>query len=378
MGSLAGALAITSAALATPSVDQRIEKLEREMKQVSVKNVTGTTGAQFASGQMKVAGKGWFFEGQALLWHAKAAGTDWVLVLDQGIFPQQGYMKNLDFGWDWGFRFIVGKCFSHDNWDTQLNYTRFHTNGSSKIDLDFQTPQGTGGTTGAGPSGRSDGSYQYKLSYDSIDLDLGKSFFVSCKLNLRPHAGIKTMWMNQKGNLRSENFIDALDTFLPVAGEVNTRVIDQSKFWGIGPKAGVAMDWFFTKNIKLNTALDGSLQWSYFQVTQEEDITVAPQGATPTVTETRLKGNMHRFVPTLRMLIGLAYGCYVNKDKNHIEVGIDYENNYFWRANQQLNQEDTTPANLTFSNTQPVRLLFDRVSDDVGYQGVTFRARFDF
>lgn len=378
-GSLLGAIALSTVAVATPSVDQRIEILEREMKQVRVENVAGTAGAQFASGQNQVTGNGWFLEGQALLWHARSAGTDWVLVLDQGTFPQQGYLKSLDFGWDWGFRFILGKFFSHDNWDMQLNYTRFHTNDHAKINVDFQTAPGTGGQEGSqGPFGTSLGTFQYKLTYDAVDLDLGKAFFTSSRLNLHPHAGIKTMWMNQKGYLSSANFINALETFLPVAGNVNTKVLDQAKFWGIGPKAGVDVDWFFTKQLRLRSAVEGSLQWSYFQVVQEELINVEPQGSPQTSTTTRLKGNMHRFVPTARMIMGLAYGDTVNNGKNYFEVGIDYEVNYFWRANQELNQEDTVPANLTLSNTQSVRLLFDRISDDVGFQGVTFRARFEF
>ncbi len=378
-GSIAASALLTLSAFADPSTDQRIEKLEREMKQVRVENVAGTAGAQYGSGQYQVRGDGWFLEGEALLWHARSSGTDWALVLDQALFPQRGYIKSLDFSWDWGFRVAAGKFFTHDAWDAQLIYTRFHTNDHAKVDLDFTTPQGTGGSEGStGPSGTSLGTFQYKLAYDCLDLELGKSMFSSSRLNLRPHAGVKSLWMNGKGRLSSANFIDALDTFLPVAGNVNIKVLDQSKFWGIGPKAGIDVNWFFTKQLRLRSAVEGSLQWSYFQVIEEELINVEPVGSAQTSSTTRIKANMHKFVPTARMMMGLSWGNYINNEKNFLEVGLDYEVNYFWRANQQLSQEDTTPANLTLSNTQSVRLLFDRISDDVAFQGVTFRVKFDF
>ncbi|PCI92715.1 hypothetical protein COB11_06745 [Candidatus Aerophobetes bacterium] len=378
-GSIVATVACSVSAFANPSADQRIEKLEREMKQVRVENVAGTAGAQYGTGQYQIHGGGWFIEGEALLWHARSAGTDWVLVLNQAAFPQQGHIKSLDFSWDWGFRVAVGKFFSHDAWDAQIIYTRFHTGDHAKINRDFTTASGTGGQEGAtGPSGTSLGTFQYKLTYDCVDLELGKSVFPSSRLNLRPHAGIKSLWMNGKGRLSSENFIDALDTFLPVAGNVNVKVLDQSKFWGIGPKAGIDLNWFFSKQLRLRSAVEGSLQWSYFQVIEEELINVEPVGSPQASTTTRITANMHRFVPTARMLMGLSWGDYINNHKNFLEVGIDYEVNYFWRANQQLNQEDTVPANLTLSSTQSVRLLFDRISDDVAFQGVTFRVRFDF
>lgn len=373
-------LALCSLSLfADPSADQRIEKLEREMKQIRVENVAGTSGALFGSGQYQTNGQDWFLEADALLWHAKSGGTDWVLVLDQAAYPNQGYMKSLDFSWDWGFRFIVGKYFSHDGWDGQVTYTRFHTNDSAKVALNFQTPTNTGGGDGsAGPSGSSDGSFQYKLSYDCLDLDLGKSYFTSSRVSLHPHVGIKSLWMNGKGTLTSANFIDALETFQPVAGSVYLKVIDQSKFWGLGPKAGVDLNWFCTKQIRIRSSVEGSLQWSYFQVFEDELINVDPVGAAETSSTSRITANMHRFVPTARMLLGLSWGDYVNDRKNFLEIGLDYEVNYFWRANQSLNQQDTLPTNLSLSNTQSVRLLFNRISDDVAFQGVTFRVKFDF
>lgn len=364
-----------SSLFAQPSVDQRIEILEREMKEVRVETATGTAGALFSSGKRESIRRDWTIEIEALLWRAKPAGTDWALVLNQGIFPNQGYMKNLSFGWDWGFRVMVGKSYSHDDWDINLAYTRFHSNQSSKVNQSFNTPAGTDGEPGAqGPYGTAFASYDYHLAFDAVDLDLGKTTFNSGRLSFHPHAGIKNIWMNQKGTLTSENYVNALNTLTPVEGNINVKLYDQSKYWGIGPKAGTDLTWYFTKGFKLRTAIEGALLFGFFKVPEEENIVVAPNGVSPTDTTLDLTANMHRYVPYTRMLIGLAYGDYFNKSKSYfLEGSIDYEVNYFWRANQMINQLSSSPVNLTLAPTQSVRLTYDRVTGDVAFYGVTFR-----
>lgn len=380
---LSSIIAVTSCSLcglvAHQSVEHRLDDLEKQMKEVSVKNSSGTNGAMFAQGRNPDANCEWYIDMEALLWHVKSGSTDWAIVFDQAILPSKGNMKTLGFDWDWGLRVGIGEYFKHDGWDLGLLYTYYRTSDSSSVSVPFQTPAGTDGPEGsAGPSGVSDGTFSAKVSYNSIDLGFGKSYFTSKNMMVHPHIGIKNMWIVEKYKLGTGNFIDALETFTPVAGTVDTALQNNNKLWGIGPHVGMDFSWFLCNNFKFVTTAEAALLQGYFQVKQAEKINVAPIGSTPVFTTIKLGGNMHRFVPFGRLLLGLGWGECFNDNKQRIDVSLNYEVNYFWRENQMINEINSDPSAVSFSANESIRLLLERLSEDIGFYGVTFKVKIDF
>lgn len=380
--SLSSMLAIASCSLcglfAQESVEQRLSDLEKEMADVCGKNTSGTTGATFAPGRKSDTDSNWYIDAEVLLWHVKSGATDWAIIYDQSTPPSDGNMKTLGFDWDWGLRVGLGKYFEHDGCDLELLYTYYRTADSTSVSVPFRTPAGTGGASGnPGPSGVTDGNFAAKVSYNCIDLSLGKSYFTSKNLMVHPYMGIKNVWIVEQYKLKTDNFIDALGTYVPVAGTVITDLEDTNKLWGIGPQVGLDFSWFLCNNFKLLSSVEGALLQGYFNVKQNEMFNVAPVGVPPQVTDIALKGNMHRFVPFGRILLGLGWGDYLNDNKQHIDLSLNYEVNYFWRENQMLNETNSDP-NAAALTSDSIRLLVVRLSEDIGFYGVSFRVRVDF
>ncbi len=373
-------LAFSSVAvMAASSLDDRIGQLEKEMQDVLVKTSSGTSGANFGSSAKTQEG-GAFLSFDVLYWHAKSGGVDWALVTDSAVLPYKGKLQTLGFDWDFGFRVGLGKKFeSHDNWDIGLEYTWFKTADGNKRTQAFTTPVGTNAPEGnSGPSGSSTGAFTANIKYDNLDLDLGRVVFSSSRFSMHPHFGLRSSWINQRQRLYTENYIDAQETFLPAAGNVDTNLFSRCDFWGIGIKAGTDASFHFTKNLKFLGLLEGSILQGYFDVEENQWLGVTPSGQAQVTTTTEMSANTRKYIPTARLMLGLGYGSFIRDNKNYIDISLSYEVNYFWRVNQFLNTGGSVPANINITDQQSVRLMLDRLSEDLSFYGVTFKLRYQF
>lgn len=357
------ATALSASLFAGPDMETRLQYLEQQMKQVRTETATGTFGAKTASARPEVDGKGVFVSVDALLWHAKVGGTEYAYTDNNTLasFPVQGSTKELDFDWSWGFRFGLGYNFAHDSWDALLNYTYFKSNDSSKVDGGGNGAvvplQGNANLTvvdfGAPFVYGTYASSQFKFSYDNLDLELGRSYFISGSLCFRPFFGIRNTWLDLAQNTTySGGAILGVNSF---------KVNNTNDFWGIGPRAGMDSKWYLANGFSIFGNLSGSLLWGYFKVEHQENVTNNPQQNSIDLT-----ANMHRFAPNAQLCIGLAYDRYVYNDKQHIGLSLGWENIYYWRVNQMLEVIDSSTSK------------YERISEDASMQGVTFHLRWDF
>ena len=356
-------------------IDDRLTQLEAEIQTVYMKNAAGTAGAVFAPFAPVVNDYGWHIDAELLVWHIKSGAMDWVLALNQGVYPCDGDMINLGFHWSPGFRVGFGKSFQHDNWDLDLVYTYYKTSGTQHIASPFSTPVGTDSLPGvAGPTGTSSGSFKTKVFYNAIDLSLKKHYFVSKRVSIHPELAIKTVWLDLKDYLDTSVYVNALDTFTPIAGTVITNLKDTNKLWGIGPQAGLDLFWHLPKKMRLQTTIEGALLEGYFDLKQTQVIDILPTGTASTVEEIALNASTHKLVPYSRVVVGFGWGDYIRNKKQHIDLSLNWEFNYFWRANQTINQEVAT-TNVAGSS---VRLLFNRYSEDIGFYGLNLKVLYSF
>lgn len=355
------ALAASVSAFAASDTDSRLQQLEQQMKQVRTETAAGTYGARTASARPEVDGAGAYFMIDALVWKANVGGSEYSYTDASSIaaYPLSGSFKDTDFGWDWGLKVGLGYNFEHDNWEADLLFTYFSSSESNSV---------ASGATGSiiplkgaadlgSPTGGLDyctrATSSYKFVYDNIDVELARNYFVSKNLSLRPHFGLKNTWINLTQTVRYTGGAFTLgSTFLNK---------DVSKFWGIGPAAGVNSKWHLCNGFSLFGDVSGSLLWGYYKVNHHENNSTAP-----TTNDIYLTANMHRFAPTAQLALGLAYDAYMNEDKQHIGISLGWETIYYWRVNQMLQIVD-------FSTRK-----YNRASEDVSMQGVTLHIRWDF
>jgi hypothetical protein len=370
------ALATSSVAYAAMDMDTRVSQLEQQMKQVRTETAMGTYGATTAPARPAVEGHGFKFAFDILYWHTRMGGTEFAYTnnSDCSSFPINGELAEISFGWDWGFRVGLGYNFEHDDWDVMATYTLFNTSGSNGEGSNTNavsvvgnkgwslTPSG-GDATGADSSFicAESGKSKMKLDLDVVDLELGRNYFVSRDLSFRPHVGLETAWVKGEQNTYFTGGQAASPARAFPLGSNTFHIDDTNNFWGIGPRTGFNSNWYLGNGFSIFGDADLALHWGRFKVSHKESYTGVEDNTI------NISANMHRFVPKAGLSLGLRYGAYVFKQEQYISVSLGYETQYWWRVNQSLivDDNDSSPR-------------FNRASEDLGYQGVTFKFAWEF
>ncbi len=366
-------LLVSSTAFAAMDMDSRVTSLERQMPQVRTDTAMGNCGCTTAIARPEVRGCGchsWYLTLDLLYWHAKVGGTEYAYS-DQdpiGALPVKGRTKDMDFSWDWGLRVGLGYNFDHDGWDANFQYTWYDTSGSDSTSAGLNSStiplKGSSGivATTTNPDHRfvfcHSAKSQYDLNYSAVDLELGRAYFVSCKLSFRPHWGLKSAWIDQEQIVR---YTGKPQNDNELGLGINTvHIKDTCDFWGLGPRTGVQSKWHLGCGFSIFGNVSGAILFGYFDVDHKEKWTGNPSN------RIRLNANRHAFSPTTQFQLGLRYDRYVNERKQHIGIGLGFEGQYWWRQNQMLKIDDAQV------------LKYERYSEDVSMHGITLDVKFDF
>jgi len=187
-----------------------------------------------------------------IVWTARESGTPdcWAEVFSVEKNTTSNEFRVINFNWDAGFRVGAGYGMDHDQWDTRAYYTRFHTRGKDEVTAGPGSVHSSflGGFyvdnfNGKGITGPAyeQASIDWKIRFNMFDWDLGRSFWVSEELALRPFLGLKGGWIHQLIRSKWQNPDLASfpgSTFYSVATE-NLK----NNFWGIGPQVGLNTKW---------------------------------------------------------------------------------------------------------------------------------------
>ena len=209
-----------------------------------------------------------------LVWNAREIGADcWAEVITPVAAPTSNSLAQLNFDWNPGFRVGLGYGMEYDQWDTQLFFTWFHTKG---VDHISSVPGAIHSTfignfyidnaTGAGISGPTyrEASIDWTIRFNMFDGELGRNYWVSHALSLRPFVGIKGGWIHQKIDTKWEFATTPIGFSAYNLGKENLK----NNFWGIGPSAGVNMRWDLLQRpsdtLHLFGDFSGALMWGHW------------------------------------------------------------------------------------------------------------------
>lgn len=336
----------------TDATEARVSLLESRMRAISTTNAHGTFGAKTASAAPRIHGADWFLRADLLWWHLDEGGTDYAQLWKDPPLERSSSVNNrrLTFKWNYGFRTGIGKVFSHDRWDLFLDFTWFETENSNVSSLHggaflvplMQIPL---------PLKASQIRAHWNLHFYTLDLTLGRDSFVSPQLAFHPFAGIKTAWIDQSARVHSE-------VFSPRSMILRSK--DQSDFWGIGPSLGCEGKWFLDYGFHLFGSAAGAILWGNFD-THHRELSSSAHGP-----KNCFDSDLHQISPMVQLQIGLGFETALYHDSFHIAVDTCYENQYWWNQNQM--------PQWTQSKTQ----RFQRLGEDLSFQGITTHVRFDF
>lgn len=267
---------------------------------------------------------------------------------------EKGYLVYPDWEMSPGFKVGLGMLFDCDGWDLYANYTWLRPRTKHT-----KTPS-SDQTLNFFDSGIFDGShdsitYQWDLDFNVVDLELGRNFFISQCLHLRPHFGFKGHWQEQDRTLTLPLSSDAV-----VAGDL---IVDQNmSYWGVGLRAGLDSAWHFSRCFSLVGEAAASALWQYTDscVTGSQPV---QSTAVTGFAVSSLKGPYYNVRGVLELFFGLRWEDWFCCDEYHWSAEAGWEFQWWPEVNQ-----------FFYGNSN----VIEATGGDLGLQGFTLKFRFDF
>jgi hypothetical protein len=244
------------------------------------------------------------------------------------------------FAFEPGFKLGAGLKFPHDGWDVYANYTWLYP---AKVRASLSSSYGH--LVGLadpywGTPTLANAKDTFQQSFNIVDLELGRQFFLSKFLTLRPYFGLKTalIYLHQRNYLTvfndaSNGLVGNVSSPIVPPNETITNLIQKEnvKSWGMGIRGGFAPVWYFMKNFGLYGNLAASLMWTYFQNhtktsylgTAFDPVTGAPS---PIGGVTGLFGKVfHTVTPVIELSLGLTYMTYFRENERALTLSAGWE-----------------------------------------------------
>jgi len=365
------AIAASASAFAGSDIETRVNEIEKKIEMMSTTTSMGNFGPSLVSARAEPDGMGWSLSLDVLYWQSKIGGSTYCAIND-GLVPSPINFtispREPNFQWAWGFKIGAGYNFDHDKWDTKLKYTFFRNHGKDYVNS-LSLPSAIVSPmieVGAPLTYASAINYEEKnvvLSYadetktslknryDDLYLDLGRDFFVSKYLSLRPSFGAEAAWFTFTSNTK---FSGGQEINLPVPQIANnvdvatndyqlpdqfsftqTRTIDDigdcvlqtvftEKFVGIGPRAALDSRWHLGEGFSIYGDVNAALLYGYFKNNLSQKYGDQPNN------EIRAHYKYHRLVPTAKFELGVVYDKYIMCETQHVSMALGYENQYYW------------------------------------------------
>ncbi|MBS0628695.1 MAG: hypothetical protein JSS30_00550 [Verrucomicrobia bacterium] len=297
--------------------------------------------------------------------------------------------------WDWGFKVGIGYCSPCDGWDLNLLWTWYRGRSSNELDADttdnrailplwsdFANAQG-------GVLFATSSDIHWKLKLNLVDLELGRGYWVSRYLNIRPFVGLRYASIKQHTDIsyNGGSWAQVAGTGPGSQNAFNDHVDLENDYRGAGLRAGLGSEWNFGCGWALYGNLAASIIYGRFSLDHEELIrlaNVSPR-STANVLETNESLRVCRAI--LDMSLGIQWSTMFCSCKYGFTAMLGWESHVFfdqnqlWRVNRVGSQIQTGAPNLT-SNPPVLNLTGDNVIQQrrgtLDTSGWTLTLKFDY
>lgn len=290
--------------------------------------------------------------------HVEFATTTGHVTANASSQTTSGHGAHPDWKFKPGFKIGAGLNFDHDGWDLLAQYTWYRNRDNKKtirpgantilqdsiivVNGSFQN------------SNISSAQGKWSLNhFDVIDLELGRNFYISRYLMLRPFAGIKGSWQKQQFNATFNGIGTAPSGNM---APLTSTSYNELKYWGLGLRGGLDTSWHFTRTFSLFGNLAISTMWDFFKVSRIDNSQIA--GTNTSLVN--VKNDNHFILPVIESEVGLRYEEWFCDDRYHFSIEAGWEHQW-WNGMNQFYQ-----------------IIVGTRLGDLMVQGLTIHARFDF
>lgn len=323
-----------------------------------------------------------FVFGDLLYWTANQGGMPLGIVnANTPLNFSNAKITNLKGKWNFGSRVGIGYVLPHDGWDVDLTWLHFNAEShrevlhSSKHKFIFPSLIPGGDPIGGFYGFARKASGKWNLYFNQIDLDLGREFFVSRWLTLRPHGGLRGDWLRQGILAKYKNFgeLPSSGREVPIPSENQVKVRYKDRWWGIGLESGIDTQWSLGGGWSIFCDLAAAILLGRHHLrlidkdkppaTITDISTSFPKGK-----YAKIKQQIRRVAhPILDLALGLRWDWKFDDDRFHLGLQAGWENHVYFSQNQFMFIPNVRNRGAFYSN-----------QGDMTFQGWTFGAQFEF
>ncbi len=339
-------------------------------------------------------------------WNAHQDGMEYAVrnrVQNPGESPELSSIETLnnlvdaryqtpDYGWDFGFKLGVGYTTTCDGWDIGVLWTWYKGKANDKIEAepDDNETLVTLWSAFAPVQGSvvyaTDITTNWKLELNLIDIELGRQFWTSKYLSLRPHVGLRVAYIKQDWNMSHRGgswssrgavsgppAIGSQDAF-------NNEAKINNDFKGVGVRGGLNSEWNFGCGWALYGDMAASIVYGRFDIDHDETNRFAVTPHTKrSVLETEDTFRASRGMLDLAlglqwstMFCNCSYGFTARLGWEH---HLFFDQNQMWRVNRIGDQPVDGVLPVANNNGENV---FQQRRGDLDTQGWTLSFKFEF
>lgn len=260
---------------------------------------------------------------------------------------QDASVKHLDFNYHTGFRIGVNYDSMYDGWDVNFAWLRFDANADAKSHATGNKeifPSRLTGPLVASFVGNSNDftsavpepvyakmHADWKCLLNQLDLDLGREFFVSKHLTIRPHFGLRTTWIRQYLNTKySDGIAVAGHALMP-----DTKVYEKNKWWGLGVEGGLDTVWTLFRGFGLYGKLAAAIEYGFTKVRKNQEVEEEPAD----LTFQNVKDSSRISRPILDLELGVKWDYGFSNNSYNFGLHFGWEHHAYFSQNQFYAQE---------------------------------------
>lgn len=305
------------------------------------------------------------------------------------IFVPKTY-EHINTDWEPGVRVGLGWNSCCDGWDYYLHWTYFKNDKSASTfvpdygldDNKFIPLEGEFALLNpwlnASLHGNLDAqtfdkiSANWSLRFNSIDLEIGRKYWLSSCFTLRPYTGLRSAWT--KTILSTNSFRNFTTPFI-LAQEFIDRY--KNKYWGVGFVGGIQPNWHFCRNFILFSNLDVSLIWGKAEMEKREAQIETEEGELTNDYFSSSKNDFFKMQAIFDLALGLRWEETWCCDRYRTALDLGWEHHIWLNHNTRTQTIDYYTQTISTEVINGYR-TFVESSTDTMFGGFVLRVRFDF
>lgn len=240
--------------------------------------------------------------------------------------------------WEFGFVFGLGYVNSCDGWNFEINWTHFHTRSLTHSQAGINDNQILVSLFSSFSPQQGNGTFardiyaDWKLKLELVDFELGRNFWISTYVSIRPYIGLRyanirqAFDLQQKGGSWSPRISptqDPLDNFIDIDND----------YRGVGLLSGLDTTWNFGCGWALLAKLSLSIIYGKFDIDHNEYNRLV----IPSYDKTNILNTNNHFRASRAILdtfLGIQWDGISCECNYGIQASFGWENHLFFHQNQ--------------------------------------------